>query len=150
VDAADRVLMLRYRLRPDDDARWVWMTPGGGVRWWESLRKAAAREVREEVGLVVNPAALGTPVAHAEGFADLGWAKGRFRDDYFLCRVDAYEVDVAAMESLELSHYAGHTWWNVAELRATADNVVPWGLADLLEAIVTGGPAGPIRLPWHH
>jgi 8-oxo-dGTP pyrophosphatase MutT (NUDIX family) len=151
VDAVDRVLLLRYEVRasrtePDHD---VWMTPGGGVHRWESLRKAAARELREEVGLVVAPAALGTPVAYGEGSADLGWAKGRFRDDYFVHRVDTHTVDIAEMEARELTSYAGHRWWRAGELRTTTDSVVPWGLADLLDAVAAGRSERPVRLPWH-
>jgi len=149
LDVDDRVLLLCYQFSPE---RRVWLAPGGGVKWWESLRKAAARELREEVGLVVDPAGLGLPVAHAEGYADLGWAKGQFRDDYFAHRVASHEVNTAAMESLERSTYAGHRWWSVDELQATTDDIVPWGLAGLLATLIEGaGEQGRrVRLPWHH
>jgi hypothetical protein len=35
------------------------------------------------------------PVAFAAGRADLGWASGLFRDDFFLHRVDRHRVDPA-------------------------------------------------------
>jgi hypothetical protein len=36
------------------------------------LRAATAREIHEEIGLVVGPDALGDPVADTGGYADLG------------------------------------------------------------------------------
>jgi ADP-ribose pyrophosphatase YjhB (NUDIX family) len=45
IDPRDRVLLIRHSYIPG------WHMPGGGVGKGESLRQAAAREVREEVGL---------------------------------------------------------------------------------------------------
>src|SRR6185369_14816502 len=92
LDGAGRVLLLRYRHDPDDPTRgYCWMTPGGGVRFGETLRRAASRELHEEVGLAVKASDLGAPVAYTAGYAYLGFAKGRFRDDFFVHRVDRHE-----------------------------------------------------------
>ena len=35
------------------------------------------------------------------------------------------------------------------KLRATGDRIVPYGLSDLVDRLVSDGvPAGPVRLPW--
>jgi 8-oxo-dGTP pyrophosphatase MutT (NUDIX family) len=60
-DRTDRVLLLRFR----DRSGHFWLTPGGGVRDGEPLAEAAARELREEVGLVVAAAELRGPVGSA-------------------------------------------------------------------------------------
>src|SRR4051812_24176660 len=76
LDAADRVLLLRFVTNGPDGSAGGWLTPGGGVADDESLPQAAARELLEEVGLVVDPDRLGRPVAVTAGYADLGWASG--------------------------------------------------------------------------
>ncbi|WP_326599673.1 NUDIX hydrolase [Streptomyces sp. NBC_01803] len=144
LDGADRLLLFRM-------TDGLWLTPGGGVRWHETLRAAAAREVWEEAGLRVAPRALGRRVAWTGGHADLGWKRGLFEDHFFLHRVARHEVDTSRMEEFERGATTGHRWWPVAELATTEERVVPFGLVSLLTAILTGHvPDEPVTLPWHH
>jgi 8-oxo-dGTP pyrophosphatase MutT (NUDIX family) len=128
-----------------------WLTPGGGVDEGETLAEAAARELGEEIGLQVGPDELGAPIAYTAGHANLGWATGVFRDDFFFLRIDGHDVDISRMQALELSHHTGFRWWTVGELASTTELVYPWGLAGLLTELIAGRvPSPPVELPWHH
>ncbi|MEU5158044.1 NUDIX domain-containing protein [Streptomyces sp. NPDC020875] len=151
-DGRHRLLLLRFRLDPDDPGTgFGWSTPGGGVEDGETLAGAAARELCEETGLSVPPEALGSPVAYTSGYADLGWASGVFRDDFFLLRVGTHRVDIGGQRADELRYHAGHRWWTRDELADGDEIVYPYGLPALTAGLIAGRiPAEPVRLPWHH
>jgi 8-oxo-dGTP pyrophosphatase MutT (NUDIX family) len=64
----DEVLLVRHTY----GRRWEWDLPGGGARRREHPRRAAVREVREELG--VEPADL---VPHGELFERIGGKRDR-------------------------------------------------------------------------
>ena len=151
LDASDRLLLVRSAAVPGEpDRGYAWFTPGGGVEAGEELAGAAARELHEETGLRVDPADLHL-VAFTLGRADLGWANGLFRDDFFLHRVASHQVDPAGLNDFERRHYGGHHWWTAAELAATKETIYPGALADLVAELIAGRlPAAPVALPWPH
>ena len=142
LDASDRLLLVH--------SGQAWFAPGGGVEEGEELADAPARELREETGLAVAPGDL-RQVAYTTGRADLGWASGLFRDDFFLCRIISHRVDPAGLNEFERQHYRGDRWWTYAELAASRETIYPVGLPALVADLIAGRlPASPIALAWHH
>jgi 8-oxo-dGTP pyrophosphatase MutT (NUDIX family) len=150
IDGRDRLLLLKklpHRLFLEEGI--TWWTPGGGIEAGESIRQAAARELHEEVGLKIDEADLGNLVANRSGYAELPWASGLFRDDFFHYRVETHEVDTSRQQDYELELGAGHHWWSIPELAATTETIFPAGLVGLLTDLIADRvPTEPVTLPW--
>ncbi|WP_326829131.1 NUDIX domain-containing protein [Streptosporangium sp. NBC_01810] len=151
VDDKDRLLLYRG-LGLMKNPGYAWFTPGGGVKESEPLNHAAARELREETGHSVPPGEFEHVVATSSGH----WrhADGRLFlsfDSFFFLRIRELEVDVSGMEDQERAMLDRFHWWSLPELRSTAEQVIPLGLAGLMERLLAGDiPREPVNFPWHH
>lgn len=141
IDEASRVLLVSSR--DPDDGIVVWYTPGGRVEDGEDLRTAAAREIEEEVDIVLDD--LTGPVwerRFPHTFA------GRFVDAhewFFVAHVQASTIEDVAETDEGAAYFDGWRWWTLDELRAFDGIVAPSRLADLLEPVLDGRlPSAPI------
>ncbi|HEY0126487.1 MAG TPA: NUDIX domain-containing protein [Blastococcus sp.] len=149
LDPAGRVLLLGARLTdpavPPGDVLF-WYTPGGGVEDGESLRRAAVRELAEEIGLVVPEAALEGPVwlrRHLGVFAGVDIDS---RETFFVLRDVVHEVDPAGRTELELLGEEPHRWWSAEEIRGSDEAFAPGDLAERLPELAAGTWTGPPRI----
>jgi len=136
VDAAGRVLMLRGHDPARPEHRY-WFTIGGGLDDGEAPTEGAARELAEETGLRVAPEDLGAPVFHETTEFPFDGRWYRQEQDFFLLRVDSWEVDFAGHNAIEQATVDAYHWWSVDELRTATEKFYPDELPDLVERLLT-------------
>lgn len=95
-----------------------WFTIGGAAEPGETLRAAAARELREEAGITVEEAALGEPFETAP--IEFTWAGMIFDQDqaFFAVLVDEAEISFDGQEALERATIDSHGWLLPGDLEA--------------------------------
>jgi 8-oxo-dGTP pyrophosphatase MutT (NUDIX family) len=131
VDAAGRVLLFRGT-DPGRPGSRYWFTPGGGLDPDETLVEGAIRELREETGLEVTPAELGEPVWQENIVYPYDNRWYRQEQDFFLVRVESWEVTMAGLDAEEQRSIDGFRWWSLDELAEPAAKIYPRDLANLL------------------
>lgn len=138
VNAADRALLLCGGDPARPGKRW-WFTPGGGLDEGETRAQAAARELREETGLRVDPAELGEPVHREVTEFSFSGRDYRQNQEFFVLRVAEWQVDTAGFDAEERATITEHRWWSADEIAASDEEIFPIDLADLVRRCVVGG-----------
>jgi 8-oxo-dGTP pyrophosphatase MutT (NUDIX family) len=123
-----------------------WYTPGGQIEPGESMRQAAARELGEEIGLVVDPAALEGPVWLRRVVVPLLGVPTDHRETYFALRDVEHLVDVTGQTEIEAYEDQPYRWWSASEIAASEEEFAPRTLADLLPPLAAGVWTGPPRV----
>ncbi|GGT04534.1 hypothetical protein GCM10010156_72910 [Planobispora rosea] len=140
LDEHDRVLLLRYE---DEAGGGFWATPGGSLEPGEDYARAAAREVREELG--VDDVVLGPQVAIRSSDHLVGGRPVRQVERYYIARIPAAQV--RSQDATQPDEIQGWCWWSLPELSASDQSVYPIGLGDLVAAYLThGAPLRPLQL----
>ncbi len=137
VDTDGRVLLqLGRELHRRGDR--FWLTIGGGAERGETLAEAAAREMREEAGINVDPAELGEPVGATvieySAFAVLPVTQYQ---TYFAIAAGGAEVSFAHQSLIERLTIERHEWLSADELEQRPERLADPELPRLMRAAVT-------------
>jgi 8-oxo-dGTP pyrophosphatase MutT (NUDIX family) len=115
VDAEGRVLLLHGwdPRRPDQP---FWFTIGGGAEAGESMRQAAARELREETGLRVDPEQLGEPIA--QNTVEFSWSGYQITQGqvFYAVLIESGEVSLEGLDEWERATTDKFAWLSAEEL----------------------------------
>ena len=145
LDTNQRVLLIQARDPADPAGKVWWEIPGGGMHYREPSAHAAARELKEEAGIV--RAELG-PVVWTQS-VQFTFAGLFFDQDEFIhvAWTDQTELLEPTLESLEAIAFQSIRWWTVDEVTESDANFLPAQLPVLLPALVAGDiPDSPIDI----
>jgi 8-oxo-dGTP pyrophosphatase MutT (NUDIX family) len=138
-DEGGRVLLFHAVTDDVGPAGW-WELPGGGIDEGESYLDAAVREIREETGLVLDPAQFGPPAWRR----DTTWrARGLRRLQHEVvvaARVPGHRpaIRTDGQTATELEIYVEARWWEVADVLRSQVRFYPGRLPELLPAFLAG------------
>ncbi len=137
VDEAGRLLLLDCIDPARPEVRW-WEMPGGGVEPGEDEVAATVREVLEETGLAVDPAAVG-PLVWTQESTFLHRGERRFtRCHGRVVRVSPGALADVALTDDEQGTILGQRWFTPAELAGSTDRFFPRDVAGLLPRVLAG------------
>lgn len=147
LDGAERVLMVLGH-DVDNPSRHWWFTPGGGIDAGEAAVDAAVRELREETGLVVDPADVVGPVATRSAVFDFQRQAVRQDEEFFLARLDAPAPLVTdGWTDVERTFMDDVRWWDLEALDRVEVEVFPAGFVALVRDLLDGWDGVVRRLP---
>ena len=118
--------------RPDKP---FWFTIGGAAEAGESMRQAAARELREETGIRVDPEQLGEPIAQST--VEFSWAGHDIIPGqvFYAVLVTSAEVSLEGLDPWERATTDRYAWLSAEDLEAGEPLADP-GLPDLARSAV--------------
>ena len=134
VDRDGRALLqLAHGLLWRGDRRWL--TIGGALEPGETLAEAAAREMREEAGIAVDPAALGRPLGTTViRYTAFGLLPVIDYQTYFAIALDQAELSFAEQSPLERLVIEAHEWLSADELDQRPERLTDEEMPRLIRA----------------
>jgi 8-oxo-dGTP diphosphatase len=120
------VLLIRFAVMRPDGEFLFWALPGGEIEAGEIEIEAAARELREELGIEVK--VMGPVYCDSNQF----WHQGEMQDNVdflFLAECGREEPRLVGFTADEREIMKEVRWWSAAEVEASQQRIFPEGLA---------------------
>lgn len=129
---AGEVFLLRGKDPGEPDRPAFWFTPGGKIDPGETAQAAAARELQEEVGIAVEPAALGAVIGNEDVTYRFNGVSYRQSGVFFALNHENPRLHAEGLNALEAQTIDIGRWWSLAEIMATEETIYPEHLAEML------------------
>ncbi len=138
-DAGGRILLFHAVTADVPPPGW-WELPGGGIDEGESYLEAAVREIREETGLVLDPAAVGPPAWRRDSTWHSGGRRRLQHEVVVAATVPGHTPAISGdgRTASEREIYVATRWWEQAEVRASRARFYPGRLPELLPGFLAG------------
>jgi mutator protein MutT len=129
---AGDVFLLRGRDPGEPDRPAFWFTPGGKIDAGETAQEAAARELQEEVGITVEPAALGEVIGTEDVTYRFNGVSYRQSGVFFALRHENPCLHAEGLTAIEAETIDMGRWWSLAQILAAEETIYPENLSEML------------------
>jgi 8-oxo-dGTP pyrophosphatase MutT (NUDIX family) len=140
LDEDDHVLMI-HGFDPRTPELTYWYSLGGGIDEGEQPLQAAVREVWEETGLRLDPAALVGPLNEEVVVFPFEGREIHQEQLYYAARTRRFDPAPAAFQELEVRSTVAIDWIDPGVLDRVPEPVYPPFLAELVEALLASEAA---------
>lgn len=132
---AGEVFLLRGTDPGEPDRPAFWFTPGGKIDPGETAQEAAARELLEEVGIVVEPTALGAVIGTEDVTYRFNGVSYRQSGVFFALSHESPRLQAEGLNALEAQTIDLGRWWSLSQILATEETIYPEHLGEILKSL---------------
>jgi mutator protein MutT len=129
---AGEVFLLRGKDPGEPDRPAFWFTPGGKIDPGETAQEAAARELHEEVGILIDPTALGEVIGTEDVTYRFNGVSYRQTGVFFALTHESPRLQAEGLNALEAQTIDTGRWWSLAEIQVTDETIYPAHLGEML------------------
>jgi 8-oxo-dGTP diphosphatase len=131
-DEAGEILLIRFVVPREGGEFVFWALPGGEIEVGETEAEAAAREVREELGLTLKIA--GPVYCDSNQFLHQGEMQDNV-DFLFRAECGRREPQLMGVTADELKIMKEIRWWSAEEIEASEERIFPENLAERMREL---------------